>query len=260
VKLKTKEDIKIMKEGGEILAKILRRLKEEVKPGINTFQLEKLARELVLSYGVEPSFLGFENYPAVLCASVNEEIVHGLPSERVLNSGDILKLDMGVYHNGFHTDSAVTLLVGSQNDKVVHNFGLTPLNGVRPQKLISVTREALDIGIGQAKVGNTTGDIGAAIQEFVRKNGFEVIQDLVGHGIGKELHEWPQVPNFGKRGYGDKLVPGMVIAIEPMVVTGKKRTKIGKDGFSHITADKGLAAHFEHTVAITDKGPLILTQ
>lgn len=246
-KTKTEKEIKIMKEGGEVLAKILRRLSDEVKPGITTNHLEKLARELVLSYGVEPSFLGFEGFPAVLCTSVNEEIVHGVPSDKVLNLGDVLKLDMGIYHNGFHSDSAVTVLVGEEKD---------------PKKLtlLRVTREALNIGIGQAKSGNTTGDIGAAVQEFVRKNGFEVIQNLVGHGIGEELHEWPQVPNFGKRGHGDKLVPGMVIAIEPMVVTGKKRTKIGRDGFTYITADKGLAAHFEHTVAITEKGPLILTR
>ena len=252
VKLKTKEDIKIMKEGGEVLAKILRRLSQEVQPGITTNHLEKLARELILSYGVESSFLGFDNYPAVLCTSVNEEIVHGVPSERILNIGDVLKLDMGIYHNGFHSDSAVTVLVG----RVIHN------NDVRHRyvdKLIRVTKEALEIGIAQAKPGNTTGDIGAAVQEFVRKNGFEVVHDLVGHGIGENLHEWPQVPNFGKLGKGDRLEAGMVIAIEPMVVTGKKRTKMGKDGFAFVTADKGLAAHFEHTVAITEKGPHVLT-
>ena len=186
---------------------------------------------------------------------MNEEIVHGIPSERILKNGDVLKLDMGIKHKGFHTDSAVTVLVG----EVIHNSDITTPRVVNQKKLISVTREALNIGIAQAKPGNTTGDIGAAIQEYVRKNGFEVIQDLVGHGIGEELHEWPQVPNFGKRGYGDKLMSGMVIAIEPMVVTGKKRTKIGKDGFVYVTADKGLAAHFEHTVAITEKGPFILT-
>ena len=255
MKIKTKEEIKIMKEGGGMLAKILRTLAEEVKPGITTNHLEKLARELILSYGVESSFLGFDNYPAVLCTSVNEEIVHGVPSERILKNGDVLKLDMGIKHKGFHADSAVTVLVG----EVIHNSDVTTRRVVNQKKLISVTREALNIGIAQAKPGNTTGDIGAAIQEYVRKNGFEVIQDLVGHGIGEELHEWPQVPNFGKRGYGDKLMSGMVIAIEPMVVTGKKRTKIGKDGFVYVTADKGLAAHFEHTVAITEKGPFILT-
>lgn len=246
-KIKTKKEIQMMKEGGEILAKILRKLAEEVKPGITTNHLEKLAREFVLSYGVEPSFLGYDGYPAVLCTSINEEIVHGVPSDKVLNPGDVLKLDMGIYHNGFHTDSAVTVIVGDDKDP-------------KKKELLKVTREALEVGIAQAKSGNTTGDIGAAIQEFVRANGFEVVQDLVGHGIGENLHEWPQVPNFGKRGQGYKLVPGMVIAIEPMVVTGKKRTKIGKDGFSYITADKGLAAHFEHSVAITEKGPLILTQ
>lgn len=247
IKIKTKEEIKIMKEGGEMLAKILRRLKDEVGPGIATSHLEKLARELISSYGVKSSFLGFENYPAVLCTSVNEEIVHGVPSEKkVLNNGDVLKLDMGIYHNGFHVDSALSVIVGKNND-------------TKKEELLEVTREALEIGIAQAKAGNTTGDIGAAVQEYVRKNGFEVVHDLVGHGIGEELHEWPQVPNFGKPGKGDKLVPGMVIAVEPMVVTGKKRTKIGKDGFSYVTADKGLAAHFEHTVAITEEGPYVLT-
>lgn len=249
INIKTEKEIEIMKEGGRILAEILKKLSEAVRPGITTNNLEKLARELVLSCGVEPSFLGFENYPAVLCTSVNEEIVHGVPSERILKDGDLLKLDMGILHKGFHTDSALTVLV-------IHK----PTSQVGyPQKLIDITREALEIGITQAKPGNTTGDIGAAIQEFVCKNGFEVVHDLVGHGIGKELHEWPQVPNFGKRGQGDKLEPGMVIAIEPMVVTGKKHTKIGKDGFSYITADKGLAAHFEHTIAVTEDGPLVLT-
>lgn len=244
--IKTKEEINIMKEGGEILAKILRRLKEEVKPGITTNHLEQLTRELVLSYKVEPSFLGVDNYPAYLCTSINEEIVHGVPSERMLKDGDVLKLDMGIKHRGFHTDSAISVIVGEDNDP-------------QKRKLLQVTREALEIGISQAKAGNTTGDIGSAIQEFVHKNGFEVIQDLVGHGIGKNLHEWPQVPNFGKPGQGEELVTGMVIAIEPMVVTGKKRTKIGKDGFTFITGDKGLAAHFEHTIAITEDGPRVLT-
>jgi methionyl aminopeptidase len=235
-----------MKEGGEILAKILKSLSQEVKAGMTTFDLEKMTRELVLSYGVEPSFLGYDGFPAVLCTSINDEIVHGVPSEdRVLKNGDVLKLDMGVCLNGLHTDSAVTVIVGEGDEE--------------KKRLLRITREALEIGIAQARVGNTTGDIGAAIQEYVQKNGLEVIRDLVGHGIGENLHEWPQVPNFGKRGEGDELKPGMVIAIEPMVVTGKKRTKMGKDGFVFVTADKGLAAHFEHTVAITEKGPYVLT-
>ncbi|MEK7121177.1 MAG: type I methionyl aminopeptidase [Patescibacteria group bacterium] len=256
IKLKAAEDIKIMKEGGEILAKILRRLSQEVKPGITTNHLEKLACELISSYKVKSSFLGFDGYPAVLCTSINDEIVHAVPSDRVLKEGDLLKIDMGVLHKDFHTDSAITVLVG-QKDKVIHT---TPLNGVSPQVLISVTKEALNIGISKAKAGNTVGDIGSAIQKYVEQNGLNVIRDLVGHGIGKELHEPPQVLNYGKAGQGEKLIPGMVIAIEPMVVTGKWGIKNGKDGYAFVTKDGGLAAHFEHTVAITDVGPLILTK
>jgi len=245
IKIKTKENVAIMKEGGEILAKILRKLAEEVKPGITTNHLEKLARELVLYYGVKPSFLGYDGYPAALCTSVNDEIVHGMPSDRVLKDGDVLKLDMGVLHKGFHTDSAVTVLVGNPDKE--------------KQKLINVTREALKIGISKVKVGNALGDIGSAIQKYVEKSGFNVVRDLVGHGIGKELHEPPQVLNYGVPGEGEELKEGMVIAIEPMVVTGDWRIKNGKDGFGFITKDGGLAAHFEHTVAVTKSGSSVLT-
>lgn len=244
--IKTKDEIETMKEGGKMLYMILQKLKEEVRPGITTGHLEELARELVSFYGAKSSFFGYDGYPAFLCASVNEEIVHGVPSTRVLADGDILKLDMGILHKGFHTDSALTVIVGEDGDE-------------KKKKLLRVTREALDVGISTAKAGNTIGDIGSAIQKFVRDNGFEVIQDLVGHGIGRELHEWPQVPNFGRPGEGEMLEEGMVIAIEPMVVTGNKRTKVGKDGFVFMTADKGLAAHFEHTVAITEDRARILT-
>src|SRR3990167_8542615 len=249
IKIKTKENVAIMKEGGEILAKILRKLAEEVKPGITTNHLEKLARELVLYYGVKPSFLGYDGYPAALCTSVNDEIVHSVPSERILKDGDVLKLDMGVLHKGFHTDSAITVMVGNVDD-------------ASPQavKLINVTKEVLKIGISKAKVGNTLGDIGSAIQKYVEDNGFNVVRELVGHGIGQELHEEPQVLNYGEAGQGEKLVPGMVIAIEPMVVTGKWGIKNGKDGYAFVTKDGGLAAHFEHTIAITEKGPEILTK
>ena len=245
IKIKTKENVAIMKEGGEILAKILRKLAEEVKPGITTNHLEKLARELVLYYGVKPSFLGYDGYPAALCTSVNDEIVHGMPSDRVLKDGDVLKLDMGVLHKGFHTDSAVTVLVGNPDKE--------------KQKLINVTREALKIGISKVKVGNALGDIGSTIQKYVEKSGFNVVRDLVGHGIGKELHEPPQVLNYGVPGEGEELKEGMVIAIEPMVVTGDWRIKNGKDGFGFITKDGGLAAHFEHTVAVTKSGSSVLT-
>jgi len=253
INIKTKNEIAVMREGGKILADILRKLSEAVKPGITTNDLEELARELVLSYGVKPSFLGYDGYPAALCTSINDEIVHGVPSDRILKDGDVLKLDMGVTHKDFHTDSATTVLVG----QVIH--GPTLQVGHR-QKLISVTKEALNMGISKAKAGNTLGDIGSAIQKYVEQNGFNVVRDLVGHGIGRELHEPPQVLNYGKEGTGPELVEGMVIAIEPMVVTGDWRIKNSKDGLGFITKDGGFAAHFEHTIAITENEPLVLTQ
>ena len=246
IKIKTEKEIQTMREGGKILAEILKKLEKAVKPGITTNDLEKLADELILSYGVESSFLGFDGYPNILCTSLNDEVVHGVPSGRVLKEGDLLKIDMGVLHRGFHTDSATTVLVGNKEDSVKRN-------------LIQTTKEALEIGISKAKVGNTLGDIGVAIQKHVEDKGFNVIRDLVGHGIGRELHEPPQVLNYGKAGTGEKLVSGMVIAIEPMVVTGKWQIKNGKDGYAFVTKDGGLSAHFEHTVAITNDGPVPLT-
>ena len=247
--IKTEKEIEIMRESGKILAEILKKLSEAVKPGITTNELEELARELVLYYGVKPSFLGYDGYPAALCTSVNDEIVHSVPSERILKDGDVLKLDMGVLHKGFHTDSAITVMVGNVDD-------------ASPQavKLINVTKEVLKIGISKAKVGNTLGDIGSAIQKYVEDNGFNVVRELVGHGIGQELHEEPQVLNYGEAGEGEELKAGMVIAIEPMVVTGSWKIKNSKDGFGLITKDGGLAAHFEHTVVITNDKPLILTR
>ncbi len=254
INIKSKEEIQIMREGGKMLAEILKKLSAEVKPGITTEDLDKLARELILSYGVKSSFLGYGGYPAALCTSINDEIVHAIPSERKIREGDLVKLDFGIIHKGFHTDSAITVLVSGGKDSVLK------------EKLLNVTRESLRIGISQAKAGNTLGDIGSAIQKFVESNGFNVIRDLVGHGIGRELHEPPQVLNYLSRperrdGHyaGEKLVAGMVIAIEPMVVTGKWQIKDGKDGFGFLTKDGGLAAHFEHTVAITIDGPEVLT-
>ena len=259
IQIKSKEEIQIMSEGGKILAEILKKLSGAVKPGITTNKLEELARELVLSYGVKPSFLGYDGFPSALCTSVNDEIVHGVPSDRILQDGDLLKLDMGVLHKGFHTDSAITVLIGS-------------VEGGPPQamKLVNITKEALRIGVSKAKVGNTLGDIGSAIQKYVEQNGFNVVRDLVGHGIGRKLHEPPQVMNYLPRGRkaasqsghyeGEELKEGMVIAIEPMVVTGDWKTKNSEDGFGFVTKDGGLAAHFEHTVAITNSGPLVLTQ
>lgn len=241
-----------MREGGNILAKILKKLTKAVKPGVTTKYLDKLAEELVFKFGARSSFLNYNGYPAVLCTSINNEIVHGVPSDRKLQKGDLLKLDMGVLWKGFHTDSAVTVLVGG---------GLSlNKNILLKKKLIKVTSEALAIGIKQARSGTTIGDVGSAIQKYVEKAGFNLVRDLVGHGIGRELHEPPQVPNYGKAGEGEKLEPGMVIAIEPMVVSGDWKTKEGPDRFVFQTKDGGLAAHFEHTIAITEKGPLVLTR
>lgn len=251
IKIKTSEEIGIMREGGKILAEVLKGLTKAVKPGITTQDLDKLAGELVFKFKAKPAFLNYNGYPAVLCTSVNDEIVHGLPSDRKLVKGDLLKLDMGVIHKGFYSDSAVTVLVGG---------GLTlDKKSMLKKKLIRVTRESLEIGIKKAKAGKTLGDVGYAIQEYVEDAGFNLVRDLVGHGIGHELHEEPQVPNYGEAGTGEILKPGMVIAIEPMVVTGDWRIVEGPDGFVYQTKDGGLAAHFEHTVAITEKGPLIMT-
>jgi methionyl aminopeptidase len=252
IKIKTKEDIEIMHEGGKILAKILDQLKKNVRSGIATQELDKLAHELVLKFGAKPAFLNYKGFPATICISVNEEIVHGVPSERKLKKGDVLKLDMGVIFEDFYTDSAVTVLVGggvSLDKKILLN-----------KKLIKVTKESLEVGIKQAKIGNTLGDVGSAIQEYVEKNKFSLIRDLVGHGIGRNLHEEPEVPNYGKPGTGPKIVEGMVIAIEPMVVTGDYEIVDGPGGFAYCTKDGSMAAHFEHTVAITKAGPLVLTR
>jgi len=247
VLIKTEKEIKIMKEGGEILSAILHKLIDATKVGITTFDLEDLARELLSLYKVKASFLGYDGYPAVLCTSINEEIVHGLPSERIIEAGDMVKIDMGVVYKGFHTDSAYTVLMPGGANVDVNN------------KLVNVTKEALKIGIAKAKIGNTLGDLGAAIQTYVEAQGFNVVRDLIGHGIGRELHEDPQVPNYGRAGQGLKLMEGMVIAIEPMVVVGKPQIADGKDGFSYITKDLSHSAHFEHTVAITKDGPLTVT-
>lgn len=252
INTKSQKEIEIMAEGGKILASILKDLTKAVKPGITTQDLDKLARELVFKFGVDPAFLNYNGYPATLCTSINDEIVHGVPSDKKLEKGDLLKLDMGVLFKGFYTDSAVTVLVGG---------GLAfDKKTLLKKKLIKVTREALELGIKQARIENTLGDIGSAIQKYVEKNGFNVVRDLVGHGIGRDLHEEPQVMNYGQPCQGLKLVEGMVIAIEPMVVTGDWKIKEGPDGFVFQTKDGGSAAHFEHTLAITERDPIVLTR
>ncbi len=240
------KEIEILRQGGKILAKIMGELKQEVKPGVTTKYLNKVAKDLVLSYGVEPSFEGFQGYPATFCTSINEEIVHAVPSERILKEGDVLSLDLGIRFQGYCTDMAITLPIGKISKEA--------------EKIIKVTEKALEIGIKQAKAGNHLGDIGWAIQNCAEKNGFNVIRELVGHGVGKKVHEEPQIPNYGERGTSPELVEGMVLAIEPMVTVGDWHIEKCKDGFGYKTKDNSLSCHFEHTIAVTNRGPVILTQ
>ena len=250
ISIKTDEEIRTMKEGGRILAEILKKLSEEVKPGITTWSLEEKARRLIKEAGAEPAFLGYNGYPAALCVSVNEEVVHCLPSERVVEPGDLVSLDFGVRYKSLNVDSATTILVETSGDNSQMDL---------KKRLVRVTKECLDIGISMAKPDNAIGDISNAVQKHVEKNGFSVVRDLVGHGIGRELHEEPEVPNFGKAGKGPKLEEGMVIAIEPMVTAGAHQVIEDKKTLAWKTRDGSLSAHFEHTVAITKNGPLVLT-
>ncbi|MBP9856267.1 MAG: type I methionyl aminopeptidase [Candidatus Pacebacteria bacterium] len=252
IKLKTKEEIQGLKEGGQILAQILKTLSGDVKPGIKTNDLELKARELLQEAGAESTFLGYRpsgsrlNYPAALCVSVNDEIVHGIPSERILEEGDVVTLDLGLKYKGLFTDMAVTVPVGKVSDEV--------------KRLIAGTEEGLAAGIAAARVNGRVGDIGAAVEAVARKYNFGLVTDLAGHGVGFAVHEEPYVPNYGEAGKGEKLVPGLVIAIEPMFTLGTGKTKLLKDGFTFITTDKSLAAHAEKTIAITEEGVEILTK
>ncbi len=246
ITIKSAEEIKIMEEGGKILVKILKCLKKMAKPGIATQELNKVAYGLVLKFGAKPSFLGHEGFPAALCTSLNEEIVHGIPSQRRLKNGDILTLDFGVNFKWFHTDAAITFPIGKVSKQA--------------KKLMKVTKKALELGVKEAKSGNHFGDIGFTIQKYVESQGFNVVRDLCGHGIGKELHEDPQILNFGKRGTGPEIKEGMVFCLEPMVAVGDWRIKENKGGYCFKTADNSLSSHFEWTVAVQGRGCKILTK
>lgn len=250
ITIKTEKEIKTMKEGGKLLAEILKKLAEAARPGVITWSLEEKARQLAKEAGAEPAFLGYHDYPAALCVSINEEIVHALPSERKIVAGDLVSLDFGIKYKGFNIDSAVTVLIESEENNPQAEL---------KKKLLKTARECLNKGIEMAKTGNTTGDIGSAIQKYAEAGGFSVIKDLVGHGIGKELHEEPEVPNFGRAGKGPELKQGIVIAIEPMLAIGSNEIIEDKDTLAWKTKDNSLSAHFEHTVAITKDGPLVLT-
>jgi methionyl aminopeptidase len=226
---------------------VLHELETLVAPGVTTADLDGAAEKLVRAAGAEPAFKGYRGYPATLCASINEEVVHGIPSKkRALGDGDIVSLDMGVKLNGFYGDSAVTVPVGRVSDGVL--------------KLLKVTQEALELAIAQVRVGGRVSDIGHAVQRHVEANGFSVVREFVGHGIGSSLHEDPQIANYGEPGRGPRLAEGMVLAIEPMVNMGRSAVKVLADGWTAVTRDGSLSAHFEHTVAVTRDGPLVLTQ
>lgn len=244
--LKTPGEIAIMREGGKRLAKILQELVLQTRAGVTQKELNKLAEKLVYKFGGKPSFLNYKNYPASLCVSVNNEVVHGLPTNRKFREGDIVSLDFGIWYKGLCTDMAVTCGVGK----------ISP----QAERLILTTKKALEIGEVEVKPGNYIGDISFAIQNYVEKQGFSVVRDLVGHGVGKKVHEDPKIPNFGKKGKGIKLKKGMTLALEPMVNMGTWKVKLLADGWTFVTADGKLSAHFEHTVAVTEKGCEVLTK
>ena len=252
--LKTNEEIAIMREGGKMLAAMLRELAALAKPGVTTGSLSARAAKLIKEHGVQASFLHYNGYPDVICLSVNAQAVHTPGSSYVLKDGDLLKLDFGIVHKGMHSDSAITVLVGdSLGAKLTRKYATQ-------KALMRATREALDAGIAQCVPGNRLGDIGAAIQKRVQADKFTVVRELGGHGIGHVLHDEPFVANIGKPGTGARLTAGMVLALEPITSTGGWKIKDGADGHTYEMADGSLSAHFEHTVAITDKGPEVLTR
>ncbi len=243
---KSPAELERMRAANALVADVLAELAAMVAPGVTTKDLDAAAERLVRAAGAEPAFKGYRGYPSTLCASVNEQVVHGIPSARQLGEGDIISLDMGVKLNGFFGDSAVTVPVGRVSEEAA--------------KLLRVTRESLEKGIAQVKLGGRISDIGHAIQQHVELNGFSVVREFVGHGIGAALHEEPQIANYGEPGRGPRLAEGMTLAIEPMVNVGRAGVKVLADGWTAVTSDGRLSAHFEHTVAVTKTGPLVLTR
>jgi len=244
--LKLPEEIEKARASNYIVAEVLSKLTEKVKPGVTTRELDKFAEEIAEKRGAKPAFKGYRGYPHSLCTSINDQVVHGMPSARVLKEGDIVGLDFGVCYKGFFGDASITLPVGDVSLEAL--------------KLIEVTEESLYAGIKQANDGNRLGDISAAVQLTVEAAGYSVVRDFVGHGIGRNLHEEPQIPNFGKKGRGIELKSGMILAIEPMVNQGDYKVRVLSDGWTVVTQDGKLSAHFEHSIAITDNGPDILSK
>ena len=242
---KTREEIELMRESALIVSKTLGMLAVAVKPGVTTLQLDKLAEDFIRAEGAEPGFLGLYDFPNTLCMSPNEQVVHGIPNNTPLVEGDIISIDCGALKNGFYGDHAYTFAVGE----------IAP----ETQKLLDVTRESLYVGIREFKIGNRVGDVGYAIQQFTEKHGYGVVRELVGHGLGKTMHEDPEMPNYGRRGRGKKFIEGMVVAIEPMTNMGTQKIRQHKDGWTITTLDGKPSAHFEHDVAIIDGKPEILS-
>jgi len=244
---KSPGEIEKMRRSGHIVRQVLESVEALVSPGVSTMELEKIAEKRIREAGAKPAFKGYYDYPCVLCTSINQEVVHGIPSsERVLVAGDIVSIDCGVVLDGYYGDAAITVPVG---------------DGILPElaKLLKVTEQSLYLAIEAARVGNTIGDVGSAVQQLVESNGFSVVREFVGHGIGTRLHEDPQVPNYGLPGHGPKLREGMVLAIEPMVNAGGPGVRVLDDKWTAVTEDGRASAHFEHCVAITRNGPVILT-
>jgi methionyl aminopeptidase len=245
IKLKSAREIQLMREAGKIVGEVLLEMERSIKAGITTAMLNKIAEKLIRRHGAEPAFLGYNNFPASICTSVNNEVVHGIPGLRRLEEGDIISIDVGVRLKGYYGDAAATFAVGKIS--------------AQAQKLIDVTRGSLQKAIETMQPGKRLSDISHAVQAYVEKNHFSVVRNYVGHGIGQEMHEEPQVPNFGLAGRGPLLEPGIVLAIEPMVNIGSWEVKVLKDQWTVVTVDSSLSAHFEHTVALADNGPEVLT-
>ena len=245
VYLKTEEEIAKIRESSLLVGKTLGEVARHIKPGITTLELDKIAEEFIRDHNAVPGFKGYNGFPGSLCTSRNEEVVHGIPNNVALEEGDILSVDCGVFMNGFFGDSAYTFEIGTVSDKI--------------KNLLAVTKDCLKLGVEQAVAGNRVGDIGYAVQKFAEDNGYGVVRELVGHGVGRDLHEKPEVPNYGRRGTGSKMSEGLVIAIEPMINMGKRGVTQAKDGWTIITKDKLPSAHYEHTVAVMKGKPMILS-
>jgi methionyl aminopeptidase len=246
ITLKTEAELRAMREAGRLVGQVLALMEKTVAPGMTTAELDRLAEATIREAGATPSFKGYNGFPATLCTSINDEIVHGIPSERrVVREGDVVKIDCGAILDGWQGDAAITVVIGEGTPEA--------------RRLVTATREALQQGIGAARAGGRVTDIGQAIEDYARSQGFQVVREYGGHGIGRQMHEDPPVPNHGPKGHGPELLPGMALAIEPMLTAGTWRTRRLPDGWTVKTADGKLSAHFEHTVAITEAGPMILT-